>query len=174
MLDVSRTKVMSSGHGALHLSGMLALSLHMIGFVLPLKAIASMVSLGAGFRGGLFFASLLMGALAGRLFALAVNALVPAWQVDPNAAAIVGMSALSASVIGGPLTMIFIARGRQRERDEPRRERPRTGIRSAGSAVGRRSSWPIQMGDQARDESLDRSIVRRKKESTPTDHRTCG
>jgi len=102
-------QVMSSGHGALHLTGMLDLPLEAIATILALKALASIVSLGSGFRGGLFFASLLMGALGGQLFATAINAIDPRVYVDSNAYAIVGMSALSASVIGGPLTMIFVA-----------------------------------------------------------------
>jgi len=66
-------QVMSSGHGALHLSGMLDLSLRGVMTILALKALASMISLGAGFRGGLFFASLLLGALGGQLFATTLN-----------------------------------------------------------------------------------------------------
>ena len=38
-----------------------------------------------------------------------MDAVWPSLEVDPNVYAIVGMSALSASVIGGPLTMWFIA-----------------------------------------------------------------
>jgi chloride channel protein, CIC family len=102
-------QVMSSGHGALRLTGMLDLPLQGIAIILVLKALASIVSLGSGFRGGLFFASLLMGALGGQLFATAVNAFDPAIYIDANAYAVIGMSALSAAVIGGPLTMIFVA-----------------------------------------------------------------
>jgi CIC family chloride channel protein len=102
-------QVMSSGHGALRLSGMLDLPLRGIAIILVLKALASIVSLGSGFRGGLFFSSLLMGALGGQLFASAMTAINPALYVDSNAYAVIGMSALSAAVIGGPLTMIFVA-----------------------------------------------------------------
>jgi CIC family chloride channel protein len=102
-------QVMSSGHGALHLTGMLDLPLQAIATILGLKALASVVSLGSGFRGGLFFASVLMGALGGQLFATAINSIDPHVYVDTNAYAIVGMSALSASVIGGPLTKILVA-----------------------------------------------------------------
>lgn len=101
--------VMSSGHGALHLTGLFKLPLATLALILLLKSFASIVSLGSGFRGGLFFASLLLGAVGGQLFATAVSALVPAAHLDPDAYAIIGLSALSASVIGGPLTMSFIA-----------------------------------------------------------------
>ena len=102
-------QVMSSGHGALHLSGMLDLPLSFVSLIFGLKILASIVSLGSGFRGGLFFASLLVGALGGQIFASAINAGWPSTYFDPNAYAVIGMSALSASVIGGPLTMTFIA-----------------------------------------------------------------
>ena len=83
--------------------------LQIIAGVFVLKALASIVSLGSGFRGGLFFATLLMGALGGRLFADGVDMVWPGLGLDPNVYAVIGMSALSASVIGGPLTMSFIA-----------------------------------------------------------------
>jgi chloride channel protein, CIC family len=102
-------EVMSSGHGALHFAGIVSMPLAFIATVFALKTIASVISLGSGFRGGLFFATLLLGALGGRLFAAGADTVWPGLNLDPNVYAIVGMSALSASVIGGPLTMSFIA-----------------------------------------------------------------
>jgi chloride channel protein, CIC family len=102
-------QVMSSGHGALHFTGIVSMPLAVIAGVFILKAVASIVSLGSGFRGGLFFATLLMGALGGRLFAAGVDAVVPGFHLEPGVYAVIGMSALSASVVGGPLTMSFIA-----------------------------------------------------------------
>jgi CIC family chloride channel protein len=109
LLAILSPQVLSSGHGALHFTGMMQMTLGAIAAVFVLKAMASMISLGAGFRGGLFFASLLLGALGGRLFGVGFNAVMPGLQLDPNVYAIIGMSAFSASVIGGPLTMTFIA-----------------------------------------------------------------
>lgn len=109
LLALLTPQVMSSGHGALHLAGMNQMTLAVIGLVFVLKTLASIVSLGSGFRGGLFFASLLLGALGGHLFAAGINMIWPTISLDPNLYAIVGMGALSASVIGGPLTMSFIA-----------------------------------------------------------------
>ena len=102
-------QIMSSGHGALRVAGMLDLSLRTVAIVFALKILASIVSLGSGFRGGLFFSSLLMGALGGHLLVVSLTEIWPTVYFDPNAYAVIGMSALSASVIGGPLTMTFIA-----------------------------------------------------------------
>jgi len=102
-------QVMSSGHGALRLSGMLDLPFNFIVLLFVLKIAASVASLGSGFRGGMFFSSLLIGALGGHLVAVALTMMFPTMYFDPNAYSVIGMSSLSASVIGGPLTMIFIA-----------------------------------------------------------------
>ena len=109
LLAMVSPQVMSSGHGALHLTGIFKLPIATVALIFVLKAIASIISLGSGFRGGLFFASLLLGALGGQLFAVGLNTVWPALHADPDAYAIIGMSALSVSVIGGPLTMTFIA-----------------------------------------------------------------
>lgn len=102
-------QVLSSGHGAIHLTAVLQRPLSDLAVLLLLKAAASILSLGSGFRGGLFFSSLLMGALGGHVFADALSALWPTLGLDPRVYAIIGMGALSVSVIGGPLTMTFIA-----------------------------------------------------------------
>jgi CIC family chloride channel protein len=108
LFALATPQVLSSGHGAIHLAAMLDRPLRDVAVLFLLKALASIISLGAGFRGGLFFASLLLGTLGGRLFAVAVSTVLPTLSLDPQVYAIVGMGALSVSVIGGPLTMTFI------------------------------------------------------------------
>lgn len=102
-------QVLASGHGALYLNSLIAMPVTLMAMVFVLKALASIVSLGSGFRGGLFFASLLLGSLGGHLFAAGASAVLPGRDLDPGVYAVIGMSALSASIIGGPLTMSFIA-----------------------------------------------------------------
>ena len=108
-------QVLSSGHGALHmhfLEGAQGYTGLALAGLFATKAIASAISIGAGFRGGLFFASLFLGAIAGKFFAVAAPLLVPAmgaFGLTPLAYAVIGMSALAVAVIGGPLTMTFLA-----------------------------------------------------------------
>ncbi len=101
--------VMSAGHGALRAALSAALPLRVLLLLLGLKAAASAISLGSGFRGGLFFASLFLGALLGKAFA--VLALL-AWPVpvfpDP-VYGLIGMSGMAVAIVGGPLTMTFLA-----------------------------------------------------------------
>ena len=108
-LALMSPQVMSSGHGALHFAGFVSIPLVVVATMFALKAIASVISLGTGFRGGLFFATLFLGALGGHLFAGGFDVIWPGLKLNPNVYAIIGMSALSASVVGGPLTMAFIA-----------------------------------------------------------------
>ena len=102
--------VLSSGHGALKLtldSTLPAIAPFLL--LVVLKATASAVSLGSGFRGGLFFASLYLGAITGKLFAAVATTVAPAFAPDPLVATIVGMSAMAVAIVGGPLTMSFLA-----------------------------------------------------------------
>jgi chloride channel protein, CIC family len=102
-------QVMSSGHGALRIAGTLDLPLGFISLLFVLKIAAAIASLGSGFRGGMFFSSLLIGALGGHILAMALTLTFPTYYFDPNVYSVIGMSSLAASVIGGPMTMIFIA-----------------------------------------------------------------
>jgi len=109
-LALASPQVLSSGHGGLKLT--LDATLPMaapILLVLVLKATASAVSLGSGFRGGLFFASLFLGALAGKLYAIVAFMLLPSVAPDPLVATIIGMTAMAVAIVGGPLTMSFLA-----------------------------------------------------------------
>jgi len=107
-LALASPQVLSSGHGALHLDLTTHLPLIWIGGLLTLKCLASGISLGFGFRGGLFFASLFMGTLVGALFAglLAMATGVPV--IDATSAALAGMAALAAAVVGAPMTMAML------------------------------------------------------------------
>ncbi len=102
-------QVLASGHGALASLLVSPLPLRAIALVLLCKALASAISIGSGFRGGLFFASLFMGALTGALIAGGIDALSPALHADLQAYALIGMSSMAVAVVGGPMTMVFMA-----------------------------------------------------------------
>ena len=107
-LAVITPQTLSAGHGALHLNLMAEAPLKLLLMLLAMKALASVISLSFGFRGGLFFASLFLGALLGQVFS-AISLLIPwAPSLDPTVAALVGMAALGVAVVGGPFTMSFL------------------------------------------------------------------
>jgi CIC family chloride channel protein len=101
--------VLSSGHGALGLTFEMHEKLRWIVMLVALKATASAISIGSGFRGGLFFASLFLGALLGKAFAGGLALATTAHAVPETVCILVGMSGLAVAIIGGPLTMGFLA-----------------------------------------------------------------
>ena len=109
LLGLVTPQVLSSGHGALHREFSMNYPLAVVASVFVLKLAASAISLGSGFRGGLFFASLFLGALLGKAFAGVMALVSPATGIDPAVAAVVGMTSLAVGVVGGPLTMTFLA-----------------------------------------------------------------
>ncbi len=109
LLALATPAVLSSGHGALSVVVGAEYSLKYLLVLVVLKATASAISIGSGFRGGLFFASLFLGAVLGKAFALVVGAVSPEHMISPTLCALVGMSGLAVAVIGGPLTMGFLA-----------------------------------------------------------------
>ncbi len=101
-------QVLGAGHGALGLDFYMPMTAGELVLLIALKLFASMSSLASGFRGGLFFASLFVGSLLGKLYAGVVMGFFPALGLDTTACVLVGMGALSTAIVGGPLTMTFL------------------------------------------------------------------
>ena len=76
--------------------------------LLVAKLLASAVSVGSGFRGGLFSSSLFIGCLFGGVFAKCVAWLDPHFAVQYMAFLLVGMGSVAAAIIGAPLTMVLL------------------------------------------------------------------
>lgn len=108
-LALMTPQVLSSGHAALQIGLDAPYTLAQVAMLIVLKSLASAISLGSGFRGGLFYASLFLGALVGKLFAALLALLTTAAMIPPVVCALVGMSAMAVAVVGGPLTMAFLA-----------------------------------------------------------------
>ncbi len=109
LLALNTPAVLSSGHGALEVVIEAPYRLSHVGLLVVLKSLASAISIGSGFRGGLFFASLFLGAILGKFFAGALALVSTAHALSPVVSALVGMSALAVAIIGGPLTMGFLS-----------------------------------------------------------------
>ncbi len=101
--------VLSSGHGALGLYFAANMSVKWLILLVVLKATASAISIGSGFRGGLFFASLFLGVLLGKSFAGVLAMLGTAHPISPAVCGLVAMSGMAVAIVGGPLTMGFLA-----------------------------------------------------------------
>jgi chloride channel protein, CIC family len=109
LLALPFPEVLGSGHGGilteLHSPGV---DLPLLGGVLGAKIIASAVSIGSGFRGGMFSSSLYLGSLFGSLIGGALAQLGPGVSADPLVYTLVGMGAVAAGIVGAPVTMIML------------------------------------------------------------------
>jgi CIC family chloride channel protein len=108
LLALIAPQVLGSGHGAVQVifdshPGLTALLL-----LLALKLLASALSVGAGFRGGLFSSALFLGTLLGAAFAAILFHFAPALAPERPVFLLAGMGAVGGAIIGGPLTMVFL------------------------------------------------------------------
>jgi CIC family chloride channel protein len=101
-------QVLAAGHGAMLLDLHHEMATGLIALIIALKLIACLISLGSGFRGGLFFASLFVGSLIGKFFAAILLLLGQDLAVDPLVSMLTGMATLGVAIVGGPLTMSFL------------------------------------------------------------------
>jgi len=101
-------QVLGGGHGAIQYLFTHPWPTALVLLVLVTKLLASAVSIGSGYRGGMFSSSLFLGCLFGAAFGDIAGALVPRLAALHAPLMMVGMGSVAASVIGAPLTMIFL------------------------------------------------------------------
>jgi CIC family chloride channel protein len=82
--------------------------LGMLAILLVLKLVVTSICLGAGFGGGVFSPSLVMGALMGGLIGGLATLAAPELSSGAGAYAIVGMGAVAGAVLGAPISTILI------------------------------------------------------------------
>lgn len=101
-------QVLAAGHGAMVLNLNRDMAMGAIAMIIGLKLCACLISLASGFRGGLFFASLFVGSLIGKLYAMVLALPIFHITIDPIASTLAGMATLGVAIVGGPLTMSFL------------------------------------------------------------------
>lgn len=101
-------QVLGSGHGAIQLTLDGNFTLPLLLLLLAAKLLASALSLGAGFRGGMFSALLFVGCSLGTVFVDLSTYLLPQLVAQHATLMMVGMGSVAAAVIGAPLTMMFL------------------------------------------------------------------
>jgi CIC family chloride channel protein len=101
-------EVLGSGHGAVQLHFDVTFSMPALAILLGAKIIASAISVGAGFRGGLFSSALFIGALFGALCGQIAAYFSPGLAGEHFVFMLAGMGAVAAAIIGAPLTMVFL------------------------------------------------------------------
>ncbi|TNE35970.1 MAG: chloride channel protein [Alphaproteobacteria bacterium] len=76
--------------------------------LIVMKTVAVGVTFGARFGGGFFSPSLFLGAMTGGAFGIISSAVFPEMAASHGLYAIIGMSAVAASVLGAPISTILI------------------------------------------------------------------
>lgn len=108
MIAQGFSPVLSSGHGAILHNLREGYTLYYLLGLVVAKILASAISIGTGFRGGLFSSSLFLGSLFGSAVALLMHLLLPTIAADPQTYMLVGMGAVAAAIVGAPITMILL------------------------------------------------------------------
>lgn len=103
--------VLGAGHGGMEVYFSATHGVLFLLLLLGGKMLAASISIGSGFRGGLFFTSLFTGVLFGGLVGESFFVLAPHLASDRIVYVLVGMASLAAAVIGAPLTMTFLVLG---------------------------------------------------------------
>jgi chloride channel protein, CIC family len=101
--------VLGAGHGAMQILLVSNPTWLLLTTTILFKMFASAISLGSGFRGGLFFASLLLGALTGQLYSTVLSGPFPNLALQPGTAAIAALAAFGTGVLGAPFSMVCLA-----------------------------------------------------------------
>ena len=101
-------QVLGSGHGAIQYHFDMRWALAPLAALLVAKLIASAISVGSGFRGGLFSSSLFLGSLFGGVFVQSLAPFVHGLALQEPAFLLVGMGSIAAAIVGAPLTMVFL------------------------------------------------------------------
>jgi CIC family chloride channel protein len=101
-------QILGSGHGGIMRVLHSGFDLPFLAGLIVAKIIASAVSIGSGFRGGLFSTSLFLGSLFGSFIGTGLDRLAPHLGADPLIYTLVGMGAVAAAIVGAPMTMIMI------------------------------------------------------------------
>jgi CIC family chloride channel protein len=108
---VAFPQILGSGHGGiLHTiaTGSTGYQLWLLIGLILAKLIGSAVSIGSGFRGGMFSSSLFLGALFGAACSLIAHRLLSWAPPDEAVFVLAGMGAVAAGVVGAPMTMILL------------------------------------------------------------------
>jgi CIC family chloride channel protein len=107
-MALASPEILGGGHGGIMQVLHSGFDLPFLAGLIVAKTVASAVSIGSGFRGGLFSTSLFLGSLFGSFIGWLLAGLLPEFHVDPLVYTLVGMGSVAAAIVGGPMTMIMI------------------------------------------------------------------
>ncbi|MDP6772749.1 MAG: chloride channel protein [Rhodospirillales bacterium] len=101
-------QVLGVGYGATEAALGLAFPLGLILAVGVAKIVATAISLGFGFGGGVFSPSLVVGAMLGGAYGMVIADMFPTVSLAAGAYTVVGMGAMAAAVLGAPISTALV------------------------------------------------------------------
>jgi CIC family chloride channel protein len=101
-------QILGVGYGAIDMALMQKMAWWLLLLLVPVKILATSITIGSGGSGGIFAPSLFLGAMAGGFFGTVVHQLFPGITASPGAYSIVGMGAVVSATTHGPLSAILI------------------------------------------------------------------
>jgi chloride channel protein, CIC family len=108
LLALAYPHVLGVGYEGTDLALQGALPLAMLLGLLAAKLLATVLSVGSGFSGGIFSPALFLGAVAGGAFGILAGLAAPEFASGPGLYATVGMGAVAGAVLGAPISTILI------------------------------------------------------------------
>jgi CIC family chloride channel protein len=101
-------EVLGSGHGGIETVVATGFPFPLLVGLIVAKTAGSAISIGSGFRGGMFSSSLFIGGLFGSAFGIVAVHLLPALTFHSTVFVLAGMGAVAAAIVGAPITMILL------------------------------------------------------------------
>ena len=101
-------QVMGIGYGVTEQALLVTLPLALLVVLALAKILATALSIGGGFGGGVFSPSLVIGALIGGAYGIIATSIFPDYSSGPAAYTVVGMGAMAAAVLGAPISTTLI------------------------------------------------------------------
>lgn len=101
-------QVLGVGYGTTEAALLQKFSFWLLVAVGTAKILATALSIGFGFGGGVFSPSIVIGAMVGGAFGILATAVFPELSSGPGAYTIVGMGAMAAAVLGAPISTTLI------------------------------------------------------------------
>ncbi len=100
--------VLGVGYGAVDAALKGSYGLLLLLALIAAKMVATSISLGSRFGGGVFSPSLFLGAMVGAAFGIIASGLAPGLASEVGLYAIIGMGAVSAAILGAPISTTLI------------------------------------------------------------------
>lgn len=108
LLAIPFPQVLGVGYGVTEMALQIAFPFWLFVALCAAKLIATAISHGFGFVGGVFSPSLVVGALLGSAYGIVATSIFPEYSSGADAYTLVGMGAVAAAVLGAPISTTLI------------------------------------------------------------------